>query len=101
MSGRREGLEEAKVRFSRVNPRQARDFARAMGVIVKTDRVDAHMLAELGVRLSPPPTEPLRIRSYPPLASKMTQAPSFARAAAKALAAFGVLSIRDGLRSGW
>jgi transposase len=55
----REGLEEAKVRFSRVNPRQARDFARAMGVIGKTDRVDAHMLAELGVRLSPPPTEPL------------------------------------------
>ena len=27
----REALEEAEVRFSRVNPRQARDFARAMG----------------------------------------------------------------------
>lgn len=33
----REALEEAAVRFSRVNPRQARDFARAMGVIGKTD----------------------------------------------------------------
>jgi hypothetical protein len=32
------------VPFSRVNPRQARDFARAMGVIGKTDRVDARML---------------------------------------------------------
>ncbi|MFN8830478.1 MAG: IS110 family transposase [Labrys sp. (in: a-proteobacteria)] len=55
----REALEEAEVRFSRVNPRQARDFARAMGVIGKTDQVDARMLAELGARLNPPPTEPL------------------------------------------
>ena len=36
----RDGLEAAQARFSRVNPRQARDFARAMGVIGKTDRVD-------------------------------------------------------------
>jgi transposase len=49
----REALEAFDVRFSRVNPRQARDFARAMGVIGKTDRVDAHLLSELGVRLRP------------------------------------------------
>jgi transposase len=55
----RAALEAATVRFSRVNPRQARDFARAMGVIGKTDRVDARMLSELGARLRPPPTEPL------------------------------------------
>jgi len=55
----REALEAAAVRFSRINPRQARDFARAMGVIGKTDRVDARMLAELGARLRPPTTEPL------------------------------------------
>lgn len=55
----REALEVRGVRFSRVNPRQARDFARAMGVIGKTDRVDARMLAELGVRLRPAPTQPL------------------------------------------
>lgn len=29
-----------------VNPRQARDFARAMGALAKTDRLDARMLAE-------------------------------------------------------
>ena len=28
----RDALESAKVRFSRINPRQARDFAKAMGV---------------------------------------------------------------------
>lgn len=55
----REALEAGAVRFSRVNPRQARDFARAMGVIGKTDRVDARMLAEFGARLRPALTEPL------------------------------------------
>jgi transposase len=55
----REALEAAAVRFSRINPRQARDFAKAMGVIGKTDRVDARMLAELGTRLRPPATEPV------------------------------------------
>lgn len=52
-------LKAAQVRFSRVNPRQARDFARAMGVIGKTDRVDARMLSELGARLRPSPTDQL------------------------------------------
>ena len=47
------------MRFSRVNPPQARDFARAMGVIGKTDQVDARMLAELGARLNPPQIQPL------------------------------------------
>jgi transposase len=55
----RAALEAALVRFSRINPRQARDFARAMGVIGKTDRVDARMLAEFGARLQPPATAPL------------------------------------------
>ena len=55
----REALEAAAVRFSRVNPRQARDFARAMGVAAKTDKVDARMLSEMGARLRPAPTEPL------------------------------------------
>jgi len=55
----RAALEAANVCFSRVNPRQARDFARAMGVIGKTDRVDARMLSEFGARLRPTRTEPL------------------------------------------
>lgn len=29
-----------------VNPRQARDFAKSMGRLAKTDRIDARMLAE-------------------------------------------------------
>jgi transposase len=55
----REALEAVQVPYHRVNPRQARDFARAMGVISKTDKVDARMLAELGRRLTPASTQPM------------------------------------------
>lgn len=36
------------------NPRQVRDFARALGRLAKTDRLDAAVLAEYGMRLQPP-----------------------------------------------
>ena len=55
----REALERAGARFSRVNPARARDFARAIGVMAKTDRVDARMLALIGERLRPAPSEPV------------------------------------------
>ena len=37
-----------------VNPRQVRDFARAMGQLAKTDRVDAAVLAAFAQRVNPP-----------------------------------------------
>lgn len=30
-----------------INPRQARDFARAMGYLAKTDRIDARVLLQM------------------------------------------------------
>ena len=45
--------------LAKVNPRQARRFAEAAGVLAKTDRVDAAMLARFGVALAPAPTRPL------------------------------------------
>jgi transposase len=60
-----EALAEAGVAFARVNPRQAREFARASGRLAKTDRVDAAMLAEMGraLRLKPsPPRAQERVR---------------------------------------
>ncbi|MEM7243473.1 MAG: IS110 family transposase, partial [Pseudomonadota bacterium] len=35
----------------RVNPRQAREFARATGRLAKTDKVDAEILANMGAAL--------------------------------------------------
>lgn len=45
--------------FTRVNPRQAREFARAIGMLAKTDRVDARVLARMGAALDLPATIPL------------------------------------------
>ena len=55
----RAALEKAGVRLARVNPGKARHFAKAIGVIGKTDRVDARMLSEMGARLDLPNTAPL------------------------------------------
>lgn len=38
-----------------VNPRQIRDFARALGVLAKTDRIDAYVLARFAESVQPPP----------------------------------------------
>lgn len=36
-----------------INPRQVRDFARATGVLAKTDAIDARLLALFGLRIKP------------------------------------------------
>ncbi len=36
-----------------VNPRQVRDFARALGILAKTDAIDAHVLALFSEKLQP------------------------------------------------
>lgn len=46
-------LSDAAVAFAKVNPRQARRFAEAIGRLAKTDRVDAAMLARFGALLEP------------------------------------------------
>jgi transposase len=49
---------EAKLPIAVVNPRQVRDFARAMGKLAKTDTIDATMLAEFAARMRPALTTP-------------------------------------------
>jgi transposase len=48
----------AKVPVSRVNPRQVRDFAKALGKLAKTDSIDATVLALFAARIQPPVTAP-------------------------------------------
>ncbi len=58
-------LDKAGAARRRVNPRQARDFARATGRLAKTDQVDAAVLAEMGVGLNLRPdaaADPIRVR---------------------------------------
>jgi transposase len=58
-------LMEAELPVSVVNPRQVRDFAKAMGLLAKTDSIDALVLARYGEtfrpRLTPLPTEEERL----------------------------------------
>jgi transposase len=61
----REALAVAGIAHARVNPEQARHFARATGRRAKTDAIDARMLAELGRSLvlrCEPPADPARDR---------------------------------------
>jgi transposase len=51
-------LAKAGAAYARVNPRQAREFARASGRLAKTDRVDAEVLARMGRALELRPTPP-------------------------------------------
>jgi transposase len=48
-----EALCQAGIRFARVNPARARDFARASGRLAKTDAIDACMLAAFARAMAP------------------------------------------------
>ena len=53
-----QALQQAGFVVSVLNPRLVRDFARSLGLLAKTDRLDARILAEYGRRLTPRPTPP-------------------------------------------
>jgi len=47
-------LTEAKLPVVANNPRQIRDFAKAMGVLAKTDKIDARTMAHFAAAVKPP-----------------------------------------------
>lgn len=57
-----------------VNPRQARDFARFMGKLAKTDTIDARLLAQLGQTLLQRPDLAKLIKPLPDERQRMLQA---------------------------
>lgn len=63
-------LQAAGLAVAVVNPRQARDFARAMGALAKTDSLDARVLAEFARALH---QHPKRERFVKPLADAELQ----------------------------
>jgi transposase len=46
-------LASARVPLAVVNPRQVRDFAKAMGILAKTDAIDARAIARFGATVKP------------------------------------------------
>ncbi len=49
-----DALQDASLPVAVVNPRQVRDFARSMGVLAKTDRIDARVIARFAEAVNPP-----------------------------------------------
>ncbi len=47
-------LRDAALPVAVVNPRQVRDFARALGILAKTDRIDAQVIARYAEMVRPP-----------------------------------------------
>ena len=47
-------LGAAGLKVMRINPKRVRDFARAQGLLAKTDALDAYILALFGARMQPP-----------------------------------------------
>ena len=62
--GRFERAFSGKLPLVKVNPLQARRFAQACGTRVKTDAVDARVLAKLGSALALEPDQPLDDKQY-------------------------------------
>lgn len=50
-------LLDAGYRVAVVNPKRVRDFARALGLAAKTDRLDAQVLAQFAEKVQPAPVE--------------------------------------------
>lgn len=60
-----DGLHAMGLPVLRINPRQARDFAKALGQLAKTDALDAHVLARMAATVDAPlysPPEAWRVR---------------------------------------
>jgi transposase len=50
-------LTDAGYRVAVINPKRARDFAKALGLVAKTDRIDAQVLALFAEKVQPAPSE--------------------------------------------
>lgn len=56
------GLVERRIAYSRVNPRQVRDFARATGKLAKTDAIDAGIILRFAQVMQPAAAPPVSER---------------------------------------
>ncbi len=54
----REALDEAGVAVAVVNPKRIRDHGRSMGMLAKTDKLDARVMAHFAAKIEPQPQAP-------------------------------------------
>lgn len=56
-----EMLSESEMLFSVANPKNVRDFAKAMGILAKTDAIDARVIREYGQKRALEPQKPIPV----------------------------------------
>ena len=54
----RQALDQAGLPVAVINPRRIRDFARSMGILAKTDKLDAKIMAYFAAKIEPTPHPP-------------------------------------------
>lgn len=93
-------LDNAKLPVAAINPRQARDFAKASGRLAKTDRIDAEALAHFAEAIRPEarPTPSAEARALDALMSRRLQLQAMRLMEANRLGSCGDPTIRAGLR---
>ena len=69
-------LEKMSFPVSVINPRQARDFAKALGQLAKTDKIDGRMLALFAEKIEPSP-RPLKTLEQQALSDFIVPADEF------------------------
>lgn len=51
-------LDEAGLAVAVVNPKRVRDYGRSLGILAKTDKLDAKVMAHFAAKVEPPPQPP-------------------------------------------
>lgn len=75
-------LEAAGISVARINPQRVREFAKSLGWLAKTDKIDAKLLAIYGERMRPEPT-PLTSESHRRIRALVTRRGQLVEARAK------------------
>jgi transposase len=92
-------LQVAEIPVAAINPRQARDFAKAIGRLAKTDRIDAEVLAHFAEAIRPDarPLPPAEVRTLDALLSRRQQLVEMQVMESNRLGACADPTVRDGL----
>ena len=92
-------LQVAKVPVAAINPRQARDFAKASGRLAKTDRIDAEFLAHFAKAIRPEarPLPTAEVRALDALLSRRQQRLGMRLMESNRLGACSDPTVRSGL----
>jgi len=68
----RDALDEADLPTAVINPKRIRDHGRSMGVLAKTDKIDAKVMAHFAAKIEPP-AQPARSKEERDLDSLLTR----------------------------